>query len=584
MTPNMTMERAPDLVAFDWLEYSVFGAVLALSTAISLYHGLKSGAGTVSSYVLGDKRMNVFPVTMSLIASHVSSVTVIGVPSEVYMYGTQYYTVIISGVIVTIINTCFFIPVFYKLQLTSLYEYLELRFSHGVRVFGSSIFSLYLLFYIPVVLYVPALALNQVTGLPVHSVTPVISIVCILYTSYGGLRGVSWTIALQSVFTTISLITVIVLGCLKVGSIHDVFKYSNEGHRLELFNMNLDPFARNTFWTMTVGTTVNWLAQLCFHPGVVQRFMSVPSHIHAVRVMVWSGVGICVIKTVTVFLGLVMFSYYSSCDPLATGEVQRPGQLLPLFVKDIAGSHFHGLTGLFIAGVFSATLSTMAASLNTVAGTVYEDFIQPFCKTDRHAPLILRLIVLVLGSLCLGLVFVVEHLGGVLQVAVSLGGVANGTLLTLFLLGLLSPWTNTKGAVAGSLTSFLVSLWIVGGSQWNIAQGRISFPGKVTSVVGCQEFPLSTNLSLAESRVSRYTGLGSPVLVENEVAPLFTLSYMYYATVGAIAGFSVAALVTAVTCQDLSKLNPDLLVPIMRRFLPPRPTPELPMGDVVDKN
>uniref|UniRef100_A0A1B6DA93 Sodium-dependent multivitamin transporter n=1 Tax=Clastoptera arizonana TaxID=38151 RepID=A0A1B6DA93_9HEMI len=110
-------------MTFDWVEYTVFAAMLGLSVLIGMYYGfIKTGKETVTSYILGDKNMNIFPVIMSLISSHVSGITLIGVPSETYMFGTQYYAVIFVNIIVTLLIVYIFIPVFYKLQLNSVYE------------------------------------------------------------------------------------------------------------------------------------------------------------------------------------------------------------------------------------------------------------------------------------------------------------------------------------------------------------------------------------------------------------------------------------------------------------------------------
>uniref|UniRef100_A0A1B6D5M6 Sodium-coupled monocarboxylate transporter 1 n=1 Tax=Clastoptera arizonana TaxID=38151 RepID=A0A1B6D5M6_9HEMI len=407
-------------MTFDWVEYTVFAAMLGLSVLIGMYYGfIKTGKETVTSYILGDKNMNIFPVIMSLISSHVSGITLIGVPSETYMFGTQYYAVIFVNIIVTLLIVYIFIPVFYKLQLNSVYEYLEMRFCHRVRVMASLIFAFYLLLYIPVVIYVPALAFNQLTGYSVHVITPIVSVICIFYTTFGGLKGVSWTVAMQSIFTITSVIFIIYIGCCNVGGFSEVFRKNEAGHRLEMFNLNPDPFARNTFWTVTFGATFNWLATLAIQPGVVQRFISVPTQRHAVQVIIWGAIGVTIVKSLTVFMGLLMYATYSDCDPFATGEVEKSSQLLPFYVLDIMGD-YRGLTGLFIAGVFSAALSTMSCGLNAAAGTIYEDFVTIFYSSEKHAPIILKLIVVILGTLCVTLVFIVEHLGGVLQVSATL--------------------------------------------------------------------------------------------------------------------------------------------------------------------
>lgn len=334
-----------------------------------------------------------------------------------------------------------------------------------------------------------------------------------------------------------------------------------------MYCMDLNPFARNTFWTVGLGCTFTWLSQIAVHPGVVQKFIAVPTQSDAIKVMFWGGVGIAVIKTLTVFTGLLMYTNYHGCDPLATRAIQKSGQLLPYYVMDIAGQ-FHGLTGLFIAGVFSAALSTMSTCLNTVAGTVYEDLILPIYRSDAHVSTILKLIVILVGALSVSLVFVVENLGGVLQIAISIGGLANGTLLTMFILGMFCPWADTKAALASAATSFSFMLWLGLGSQMAIAAGKLQFPGKATSINNCPtNFSVPSDFST--SYLHNYTGVGSPVIADEDVPMLYRLSYMYYCLSGTMLGLTVGLLVTVFTgSKNLNNFNSDLLAPPLRRFVP----------------
>lgn len=578
-----TIDLKNTMLMFNWVEYTVFGSLLGLSALIGVYYGwYKGNQNTVSEYLLGGQTMGVFPVTMSMVASHVSGITLLGVPAETYMYGTQYFAVFFTTIIITIAIIMFYLPVFYKLQLNSLYEYLELRFSHGTRMLASFIFAVSLILYIPVVIYVPALAFNQVTGVSVHSITPIVCLVCIFYTTFGGLKAVVWTDALQSLFTLGSVLFICIFGCINVGGFEEVMKANWEGKRLEIFNMDLNPFARNTFWTVTVGSTFTWLAQLGVHPGAIQRFIAVPTYTAARSVMLWSAVGFTVIKALAVFVGLLIYAKYRGCDPIATRVIKKSGQLLPYYVMDVAGQ-FPGLNGLFISGVVSAALSTMSAGLNTVAGTIYEDFVQIFLKGEKmseaKASCTMKIIVLILGAISVMMVLVVEKLGGILQMALSLSGVTNGALVAVFSLGMFFPWANSKGALAGSLASLLGMAWIIGGAQLYIAEGKLKFPGKITSIDNC-----TSNLNISHefnvtSRLQWYRGVGSPVVADESVPLIYQVSYMYYCAVGTVIGLSVGIVVSLLTgSQDLTKLNPDLLVPQMRRFLPKKqqitPLPE----------
>ncbi|XP_039285768.1 sodium-coupled monocarboxylate transporter 2 isoform X1 [Nilaparvata lugens] len=483
---NQTSAENPSissmLMMFNWIEYLVFSLMLGLSALIGVYYGCyKGNQNTVSEYMQGGKKMGIFPITMSLIASHVSGITLLGVPAEIYRYGTQYYAIVFCIISVTAFILLFYLPVFFKLQLNSPYEYLERRFSYNVRVLASFAFSISLILYIPVVIYVPALAFNQVTGMSVHTITPIVCLVCIFYTTLGGLKAVVWSDALQSVFTFGSVLIIIAIGCSVVGGPSEVFRINNEGHRLEVFNMDTNPFARNTFWTITIGMSLQWIAHLAIHPGAIQRFIAVPTYRDAQKVTLWVAVGLALVKSASVFTGLLVYSKYHDCDPIAIQVVNKPGQILPYYVMDIAG-RYPGITGVFISGVVSAALSTMSASLNTVAGTIYEDFVL-LCFKNRHsdavASFIMKCIVLILGAICVALVLVVEKLGGILQMAISLSGVTNGALAFVFSFGMFYPWANAKGAMAGLVASLLGTAWIVSGAQAVIADGRMKFPGKI---------------------------------------------------------------------------------------------------------
>lgn len=115
--------------------------------------------------------------------SHISGVSLLGVPSEVYQYGTQYAACIFTSFISCFIIVCIYLPVFYKLQLTSTFEYLEIRFTRPVRILASFLYTLALVIYVPLIIYVPALAFSQATGINLHYVATVICMVCIFYTT-----------------------------------------------------------------------------------------------------------------------------------------------------------------------------------------------------------------------------------------------------------------------------------------------------------------------------------------------------------------------------------------------------------------
>lgn len=176
-------------------DYVVFGTMLAISGLIGVYFGFcrTQKQNTTSEYLLGSKKMGVFPVAISLTATHISAVTMLGVPAEMYLYGTQYWVCAISGLIVTFAMSHLYLPVFMELQITSCYGYLEKRFGVSLRNLASGLYTLYTILGVPVLIYAPAIAFSQVTGINLHTITPIMCIVCIFYTTIGGIRAVVWT-------------------------------------------------------------------------------------------------------------------------------------------------------------------------------------------------------------------------------------------------------------------------------------------------------------------------------------------------------------------------------------------------------
>ncbi|GLH15467.1 Putative sodium-dependent multivitamin transporter [Gryllus bimaculatus] len=128
-------------------------------------------------------------------------------------------------------------------------------------------------------------------------------------------------------------------------------------YRLNNFcpNWNPNPFVRNTVWATVVGTTFTWLCGCAVNQGTMQKFLSLPTRPSTHKAIILFAGGICLMKFLSSYSGLIIYANYYNCDPLKTQAISRPDQLLPFFVMDTTGN-IPGLPGLFIAGVFSAAL------------------------------------------------------------------------------------------------------------------------------------------------------------------------------------------------------------------------------------
>ncbi|XP_017784798.1 PREDICTED: sodium-coupled monocarboxylate transporter 1-like [Nicrophorus vespilloides] len=552
---------------FDVFDYIVFAAMLLISALIGVYFAFfaKVKQNTTSEYLMGSKTMGIFPISMSLIASYISGISILGIPAEMYTYGTQFWMIITSECLVSITMAVAYLPVFYTLQITSSYEYLNLRFNQTVRLLGSTLFLLKMLLYIPIVIYVPALAFSQVTGINLHLITPIVCIVCIFYTTLGGLKAVVWTDTIQTVVMFGALIVVIIMGNISIGGFEEVWSRNDAGGRLEFFNLDWDPTIRHSFWTVSIGNYFGWLASCSINQAMVQRCLAMPSLASARVTIGILVIGIMILASMCCYMGLLIFASYHKCDPITRGSIAKSDQLLPYFVMKIAGA-VPGLPGLFVSGVFSAALSSMSTGLNSMTGVIFEDLIKPHIKkplSESHASFLMKVIVVLIGSICVGLVFLVEKMGALIQASGSLAAITAGPLLGIFTLGMFFPFANPKGALAGGILSGTLVGWISIGTQLKMANKEIIFPQKPVSVEGCNANWIAEYLS------SAVINEGSSSKITEEPFFLYQLSYMYYTALGAIVAIIIGILVSYLTgCNKNRLIHKDLLSPVVHRFLP----------------
>lgn len=183
------------LSAFD---YVILVCFLLFSALVGVYHALRGDRQrSASEYLLANRNMRPLPVAISVAVSVMSAVTYLGTPAEVYVHGPQYLVVFLNKSMVIYLVVFSFCPVFYKLQVTSIYEYLDMRFGKVVRYVGVTINFVYLILYMGIVVYGPALALNAVTGINLAGSIIAVGIVCTFYTTIGGITAVVWTDVFQ---------------------------------------------------------------------------------------------------------------------------------------------------------------------------------------------------------------------------------------------------------------------------------------------------------------------------------------------------------------------------------------------------
>ncbi|XP_062598379.1 sodium-coupled monocarboxylate transporter 1-like [Saccostrea cucullata] len=198
----------------DWI---VFSGILTISACIGVYYALAGGKQkTTKEFLMGNRSLKMVPVAISILVSFLSAILILGAPAEMYTKGTQYYLYVFGQMAAAALAAFLFVPLFYPLKLTSMYEYIEVRFkSRAVRLTATVINILSSLIYTGIASFAPATALEAVTGFPEWASFLLIGVVCTFYTFMGGLKAVVWVDAFQAIIMFGSLLTIATKGKLE---------------------------------------------------------------------------------------------------------------------------------------------------------------------------------------------------------------------------------------------------------------------------------------------------------------------------------------------------------------------------------
>ncbi|KAB0798657.1 hypothetical protein PPYR_09650 [Photinus pyralis] len=541
-------------------DYVVISTVLLISSGIGIYCRFTGGKqSTVGEYLFADSNMHVVPVAFSLMASTVSAISLLGNASEIYTFGLQFIILFFGYVIVAPIASYVYLPIFFQLRVTSVYEYLGKRYGTIARLIGSLAYSLQMIFYSGLVLYAPALALEAVTGLSKNVAILSIGLVCTFYSSIGGMKAVIITDVFQSLLMFGALASIPIFAIRQSGSLAEIWRVAKEGNRTDLLNFEIDPTVRHSWFSLIIGGGITFLSQNCVSQTQVQRYLTVKD-LKRARQALWLQFPIIVgLNLCTSLSGLAIYARYYDCDPVSNGSITSSDQLMPYYVVDSTG-HIPGLSGLFVAGIFSGSLSSLSSSLNCLAAVTLEDYLKPVYHkltgshpTDSQLSFYSKAISFGGGIICIGFAFLAQLLGGVLQAALTVIGILGGPLLGIFTLGMCTINANQKGAIMGFFSGLTVCLWAAFGRP------RPGLPKLPVRVDACHQITAQHNVLQNESR---------------EYFWLYRLSYLYNGFIGFICtlvvGFMVSWISNKFTGLALENTDPDLFVPCVARRIKER--------------
>ncbi|TRY75595.1 hypothetical protein TCAL_00525 [Tigriopus californicus] len=333
---------------FSWVDYVVFAAMIVASFGIGIYHAIKS-SGNNEEYLMGGHSIGVIPMAISLCASFNSAYMILGIPSEMYTYGTQFYLMIFGTGVGVVLAAELWIPVLYRLQVVSIYEYFELRYkSKFPRILMTIIFVLKTVLYTALVVYAPTIALSSVSSLSWWVCILVLGISSTLYTTLGGMKAIVWTDVFQIFIMFGGILAILIRGLERTGGFSNVWDTAEKSGRIEFFNFSLDPFERHTFFNVLIGTIILWGSPYVCSQYLVHRCICLESLAKGKLALYLNYVGQVTMVTLVSTVGLVLYSYYLECDPVLANVVSKRDAVIPLFVLQEFATYY-GIPGIFIS-------------------------------------------------------------------------------------------------------------------------------------------------------------------------------------------------------------------------------------------
>lgn len=446
---------------FTALDAIVLGAYFLATMLIGLLVHRKSR--TVEGYTAAERSLPGWLTGLSILATYVSSISFLALPGKAFASNWNPFVFSLALPIATWIAVKWFLPFYRNGGHVSAYRHLEERFGPWARIYASACYLLTQLARMGAVMYLMALPMNVLLGWDIRGIIIVTGISVTLYTFVGGIVAVIWTDAIQTVVLVAGalLCALLMVFGLPEGP-GQLFRIAAEHHKFSLGSFGGD-LTTSTFWVVLVYSLVINLQNFGIDQSYVQRYQTAKSDREA-RKSVWiGGLLYLPLSAVFFFIGTALFAYYTARPELLPAAYQVPAKSDSVFPYFIVTALPPGVTGLLIASVFAAAMSTVSGSLNSSATIVLTDYYQRYFNrnaTERQSMRILYATTVTVGVLGTVIALAMTRVRSALDAWWSLAGIFGGGTLGLFLLGFMSARATSRAALGGVAAGVLTILWM----------------------------------------------------------------------------------------------------------------------------
>ena len=433
--------------------------IIACFLLATLYFGFRFSKNqkTTKAYFIAHGRVPTWAIGLSLLSTLISSVTFLAYPGTGY---SSNWILLVQGLMVPVVLLCviwFIVPLYRKVIRLSTYEYFEQRFGSFVRYYSSIAFVLRQFSGMGTVLFLLAIALNNIIGGSMILVVCLVGLIIITVNLLGGIEAVIWLDVFQGFMLFASgIICISFLLFSTQGGTVEIFKVAQANGHTGFGPYDVD-FTRVTLIVMVINGAFYAVQKYGTDQTVVQRYLTAKTDKGAIRASLMGILLTVPVWAIFMLIGTALFVYYKQ-QPLPQGL--RPEAVFPFFIKTKLPV---GVVGLILSAMISAAICSLSADLNSLAAVGVEDYYKKAKpnRPDKHYLKASRVIVVFSGilTILIGIFYVNAGSEGVLGLIFILYEIFSGGIVGIFLLGLFSARANRQGITIAIITCILFTAY-----------------------------------------------------------------------------------------------------------------------------
>jgi SSS family solute:Na+ symporter len=418
---------------------------------------------TAAQFTSGGGKLPAWVVGMSIFATFVSSISFLALPGKAYSSNWNALVFSFAIPIASILAVKFFVPLYRSLNSISAYHFLEVRFGPWARMYASLCYILTQLMRTGAILLLLALPLNALFGWNIRTIIIVTGLAVTVYSMLGGIKAVIWTDAIQGIILVVgALVCAIILTFSMPEGPAQLFEIAARNDKFSLGSFGAS-LSESTFWVVLIYSLFINLQNFGIDQNFVQRYMTTSSTRKAKFSTLFGSLLYLPVSLVFFYIGTALFAYYTAQPDLLPENLKVAGagdKIFPFFIVNALPT---GITGLLIASIFAAGMSTVSTSVNSTATIVLSDYYKRYFNpnaSERSSMLVLYISSLVFGAL--GIIISLSLVGveSVLDAWWSLASIFSGGMLGLFLLAFLSKKVRNIDAAIGVIIGVVVISWM----------------------------------------------------------------------------------------------------------------------------